>query len=148
MSSFHEAQRRRLTRTPRGSARRTGRALFALTAAATTALGGAAVVPASAATGTATASFSGGTGTVTSGGILFAKAGAALTLTVVAPSDTTCMTVPAGFTGATTSPSGKSSWTFTGTASGGDGARAFTVVASPKFNTNGCTGASTSAEAT
>ncbi|NUS51692.1 MAG: hypothetical protein HOQ22_11725 [Nocardioidaceae bacterium] len=92
--------------------------------------------------------FSGGAGTATVGGTLYAKQGAGLTLTVVTASDTQCVQV----TGAATLPrqtssSGKSSWTFTTTAAGGDGAQAFTVVASEKFNANNCTGSSSSTQA-
>ena len=85
--------------------------------------------------------FSGGAGTVSVGGTLYAKQGAALTLTVVTSSDTKCVAV----TGAATLPrqtssTAKSNWTFTTTAPAGNGAQAFTVAASPNFNTNNCTG--------
>ena len=85
--------------------------------------------------------FSGGAGTETVGGTLYAKQGAALTLTVVTSSDTKCVTV----TGAATLPrqtssTAKSNWTFTTTAPAGNGAQAFTVAASPDFNNNNCTG--------
>jgi hypothetical protein len=111
-------------------------------------LGGAAVVPAAAAGGTITAAFSGNSGTATTAGTLYAKSGAALTLTVTAPSDTKCISgVPAGFSGSPTSSTAKSSWTFTGTGATGDSAHTYTVAASPSFNggNGNCTGASVSA---
>jgi len=94
------------------------------------------------------AAFSGGAGTVSVGGTLYAKQGAALTLTVATSSDTKCVDV----TGVATLPrqtssTAKSSWTFTTTAPAGDGAQAFTVAASPNFNTNGCTGQTNSTQA-
>ncbi|GAB7190280.1 hypothetical protein NUM3379_09860 [Kineococcus sp. NUM-3379] len=93
--------------------------------------------------------FSGGTGTVSAGGTLYAKQGAALTLTVVTSSDTKCVAV----TGAATLPrqtsnTAKSSWTFTTTAPAGNGVQAFTVAASADFNKNGeCTGRTGSLQA-
>jgi hypothetical protein len=92
--------------------------------------------------------FSGGAGTVSVGGTLYAKQGAALTLTVVTSNDTQCVTV----TGAATFPrqtssTAKSNWTFTTTAPAGDGAQAFTVAASPNFNGNNCTGQTNSTQA-
>jgi hypothetical protein len=148
MSSPNHTASRRHPRRPRRGARRGWHALFTATAATATVLGGAALLPASAATATINATFTGGAGTVLSGGILYAKSGADLTLTISAPSDTQCISgVPAGFTGSPTSPSAKSTWTFTGKGAGlaGDGVRAFTVAASPKFNANGCTGAAVAA---
>jgi hypothetical protein len=94
------------------------------------------------------ATFSGAAGTVSVGGTLYAKQGAALTLTVVTSSDTKCVDV----TGAATLPrqtssTAKSNWTFTTTAPAGNGAQAFTVAASPNFNSNGCTGQTNSTQA-
>jgi hypothetical protein len=92
--------------------------------------------------------FSGGTGTVTAGGTLYAKQGAALTLTLVTSSDTKCVTVTGAATlTPQTSSTAKSNWTFTTTAPAGNGAQAFTVAASPNFNTNGCTGQTNSTQA-
>ena len=99
------------------------------------------------------AAFSGGAGTVTSGNTLYAKQGAALTLTVTTSSDTECVDV----SGAATLPrqissTAKSNWVFTTTAPAGDGSQAFTIAASPNFNTNNgngnnCTGQSSSTQA-
>jgi hypothetical protein len=91
------------------------------------------------------AAFSGGSGTVSVGGILYAKNGAALTLTVTTSSDTKCVDVTGAHTGHQTSSTAKSSWTFSGaafTAGAGDGVRTITAAASPNFNTNtnNCTG--------
>jgi hypothetical protein len=85
--------------------------------------------------------FSGGAGTVSLAGTLYAKQGVPLTLTVVTSSDTKCVEV----TGAATPPrqtssTAKSNWTFTTTAPAGDGVKAFTVAASSNFNNNGCSG--------
>lgn len=92
--------------------------------------------------------FAGGAGTVSVGGTVYAKQGGALTLTVVTSNDTKCVDV----TGAVTLPrqtssTAKSSWTFTTTAPAGNGAQAFTVAASPNFNSNGCTGQTNSTQA-
>src|SRR4051794_1904310 len=120
-----------------------------LAAAACLALGLAGlVVPAAFASSVTSAVFSGGAGTASVGGTLYAKQGAALTLTVVTSSDTKCVEV----TGAAalprqTSSTAKSNWTFSTTAPAGNGAQAFTVAASPNFNANNCTGQSSSTQA-
>jgi hypothetical protein len=99
------------------------------------------VVPASASTVTS-ATFTGGAGTVTVSGTVYAKTGGALTLAVMTSSDTKCVEV----TGLTrqTSSTAKASWTFATTAPTGNGTQPFTVAASPNFNGNGCTGQSQS----
>src|SRR4051812_44831149 len=119
----------------------------ALLAAAATALG-TVNVPAASASSVSSAVFSGGTGTATVSGSLYAKQGAALTLTVVTSSDTKCVEV----TGATTLPrqtssTAKSNWTFTTTAPAGNGVQAVTVATSPNFNQNNCTGQTNSTQA-
>src|SRR5438552_1736664 len=92
--------------------------------------------------------FTGGTGTVSSGGTLYAKQGGALTLTVNTTGDTECVDVAGAFTGHQQSTTAKSTWTFTTTAGAGDGAQAVTATASVKFNNNNiCTGNSGSAQA-
>ena len=107
------------------------------------------VLPSAYAASVSSAVFSGSAGTLSVGGVLYAKQGAALTLTVVTSSDTKCVDV----TGAAalprqTSSTAKSSWTFTTTAPAGDGAQAFTVAASPNYNVNGaCTGQTNSTQA-
>ncbi len=106
------------------------------------------LVPGAAASSVTSAVFTGGTGTVSVGSMLYAKQGAALTLTVNTSSDTQCVDVAGAFTGHQQSPTAKSRWTFTFTAGSGDGAQAVTVTASLRFNNNGaCTGASGSAQA-
>ena len=95
-----------------------------------------------------TAAFSGGVGTLTVGGVVYAKQGGALTLTVTAPSDTKCVAVTGAATLPTqTSATAKSDWTFTTTAPAGNGAQGFTVAASSGFNNNGCTGNAASGQA-
>ncbi|MDQ4053771.1 MAG: hypothetical protein M3237_13860, partial [Actinomycetota bacterium] len=120
--------------------------LLTSAAAAAVALGGLNAVssPASAAGGTVIAGFTGGTGTVSVGGTVFAKTGGQLTLTVTADADTKCISgVPAEFTGERSSETAHRTWTFTGTGSAGDGQRVYTVGASPNFNKQGqCTGQS------
>ncbi len=89
------------------------------------------------------AAFTGGAGTVSVGGTLYAKQGGALTLTVNTSSDTQCVDVSGAFTGHQTSPTaGKSMWTFLTTAGSGDGAQSVTVAASRDINKNNgqCTG--------
>src|SRR4051812_28390954 len=133
-------------RTTRGGRRRMARRLFTALVASAVVMGGLSVAPASASTVTS-AVFS-GAGTVFVGAKLYAKQGGALTLTVVTSSDTKCVNV----TGAATLPrqtssTAKSNWTFTTTAPPGEGAKAFTVAASPNFNANNCTGQTNSTQA-
>ncbi len=99
------------------------------------------LTPAAASSITA-ASFSGDAGTVNLGGTLYARNGAALTLTVTTSADTKCVEV----TGAPrqTSATPKSSWSFPFTAGTGDGVKTVTAAASPNFNANNCTGQSQS----
>lgn len=103
-------------------------------------------VPPAYAASVTSASFTGGAGTATVGGVLYAKANGALTLNLTTSSDTRCITiVPATLTGQRTSATGRTSWTFTGTGVSGDGVQAFAVSASPNFNANNlnCTGQTT-----
>src|SRR6266536_4083794 len=65
------------------------------------------------------ASFTGGAGTATVGGTLYAKNGGALTLTVTTSSDTKCVDVAGAFTDHQQSATAKSTWTFTTTAGPG-----------------------------
>lgn len=106
------------------------------------------VAPPAFAASVTTAAFTGGAGTVTAGGTLYAKTGAALTLTVTTSGDTQCVDVTGALTRHAESSTAKSSWTFTTTAGSGDGAQAVNVTASPGFNRNGqCTGNSGSGQA-
>ena len=95
------------------------------------------------------ASFSGGTGTASVAGVLYAKQSAAVTLDVTAPLGTRCVTVTgAANLGTKTSSTAQTSWQFSATAPAGNGAQAFTIAASADFNNNGkCTGNSTSTSA-
>jgi hypothetical protein len=111
------------------------------------AVSGLSFAPAAFASTVSSAVFTGGAGTVSQGGTLYAKSGGAVTLTVNTSADTTCVDVAGAFTGHQTSATAKSSWTFTTTAGAGDGAQAVTSTASAKFNANGCTGASGSLQA-
>lgn len=92
--------------------------------------------------------FTGGAGTVSSGGTLYAKQGGALTLTLTTSTDTQCVDVAGAFTGHQQSATAKSTWTFTTTAGAGDGAQAVTASASPSYNTNNkCTATSRTGQA-
>jgi uncharacterized protein YjbJ (UPF0337 family) len=99
--------------------------------------------PASASSVTA-ATFSGGTGTASVAGTLYAKNGGALTLTVATSSDTKCVQLTGAYTTRQTSSTAKSSWTFPLVAGVGDGVQTVTASASPNFNANNCTGQSQS----
>lgn len=104
--------------------------------------------PVSFASGVSSAAFSGGANTVTVGGVVYAKNGGALTLTVMTSNDTKCVDVSGAFTAHQQSSSAQSSWTFSFTAGSGDGARSVSIVASPGFNAqNKCTGSSGSGSA-
>ncbi len=106
--------------------------------------------PASASSVTS-ASFTGGTGTVTVGGTVYAKQGGALTLTVNTTSDTNCVMVTGDPSGSQTQKGngkGQSSWTFQFTAGAGNGPVTVTATAYDKVNQNGvCAGSSASSTA-
>src|SRR4051812_3959502 len=72
----------------------------------------------------------GGAGTATVGGTLYARSGQSLTLAVTTSSDTKCVDVT-GFASPLhqTSTNGKSSWTFSLTAGTGDGGQTLTAAA-------------------
>jgi hypothetical protein len=99
-----------------------------LTAAAVVPLvvAGMVLTPASAST-VSSAVFTGGSGTASVGGILYARQGAPLTLTVTTSSDTQCVDVAGAFTAHQSSQTAKVSWVFTTTAGTGDGAKVATV---------------------
>jgi hypothetical protein len=89
------------------------------------------------------AAFTGGSGTVSAGGTLYAKSGGALTLTVITSSnDTKCVEVTGAHTARQTSSTAKSTWTFSFAAGTGDGVQTVTAAAAPSFNANNCTGQS------
>ncbi|TCO46868.1 hypothetical protein EV646_106107 [Kribbella antiqua] len=128
-------------------ARRRGRRLLAVAAAITALIGTSLAQPAQASSVTS-ASFSGGSGTVTAGGAVYAKQGGALTLTVNTTADTKCVDVAGAFSSHQTSATAKSTWTFSTTAGTGNGVQAVTATASNGFNGQGkCTGPSGSSEA-
>ena len=103
-------------------------------------MSGLAIPPASAALVT-NATFTGGAGTVTIAGSLYAKQGAVLTLTVITSSDTKCVDVAGDLSAHDQSEIAKSTWTFSFTAPAGDGAQTVTTSASPDFNPQDkCTG--------
>jgi hypothetical protein len=104
-------------------------------------MGGVNVAPTFAAS-VSTAVFSGGTGTVSSGGTLYAKQDATLTLTVTTSSDTQCVDVAGAFTAHQESNTAKTTWTFTTTAPAGDGVKAVTAAASSMNKSGKCTGPS------
>jgi hypothetical protein len=94
------------------------------------------------------ASFSGGTGTVTVNGTVYAKNGGALTLTVTTDNTTKCVRVTDGITTVDkNSGSAQTSWTFTSadsaalfTAGSGNGMKSVTATAFRSFNgQNKCT---------
>jgi hypothetical protein len=124
-------------------------AVLSVTALVATAVGLAPLI-AHATTG-ATATFSGGAGTFTSGPTVYARSGGALTLSVVTVGETTCVDVAGAVTAHQTATASKSSWTVTATAGAGDGVQTVTATGSAKFTTdkNGvttCTGQSSSAQ--
>ena len=89
------------------------------------------------------ATFTGGAGTASVSGTLYARSGASLTLTVVTSNDTTCVDVTGSFTVTQTSATAKTTWIFPFTAPVGDGLRSVTAAASPNINPQGkCTGQS------
>ncbi|MCU1505433.1 MAG: hypothetical protein JWP05_402, partial [Microbacteriaceae bacterium] len=120
---------------------RRARGYLAFVAALVVVMGLFTAPPAFAATVTS-ATFTGVTGTVVSGGLLYAKQGGVLTLTVFTSDDTQCVDVAGAFTAHSESSTAKSSWTFSTTAGAGDGVQAVTVDASPSFNKGKCNGPS------
>jgi len=101
------------------------------------------------AAGGTSAVFSGGEGAFkATNGTLYAKQGAALTLTVATSNDTKCVAVTGDATlPRQTSSVAKSNWTFTTTAPAGDGVQNFTIATSPNANSNQCNGNSTTTQA-
>src|SRR5205085_9516189 len=71
---------------------------------------------------------------------LYAKNGAALTLTVTTSTDTKCVDVSGIFTAHQQSNTAKQTWTFTSTAGAGDGIQTANVSARPNLNQNNCGG--------
>ncbi len=119
---------------------RSWRRLVPALAAAPLVLAGLVFAPASASTVTS-ATFTGGSGTVSVGGTLYATKGAAVTLAVSTSPDTQCVDVSGAFTAHQQNSGTKSSWTFSFNAGSGDGSQTVTVAASPGVNSQGkCTG--------
>ncbi|HEY6835408.1 MAG TPA: hypothetical protein VI142_02965 [Gaiellaceae bacterium] len=82
------------------------------------------------------ATFTGGAGTVSVGGTLYAKNGGALTLTVNTSSDTQCVQITGAHISQQGQTTGKSTWTFSFTAGGGNGLQTITATAFKNFNPN------------
>src|SRR5919199_3922462 len=102
--------------------------------------------------GISSASFAGSTGTVTSGGTLYAKAGQTVTLTVntSASNDAKCVQLSGAHTAIQTSANGKSTWTFGPfTMGSGDGVKTVTITAGEGTNNPGtaCTTKTTTTSA-
>src|SRR3954454_11554759 len=114
----------------------TGRRRAQVALAVTAALLMSRLSPAMAAGNTVTAAFSGGTGTATTGSVLFARSGAALTLTVSAPSDTNCVQVSGAFNATDSAGGPKASWSFATTGAINDGPTTVTVDAFANVNKN------------
>jgi hypothetical protein len=98
------------------------------------------VVPGAAAASITSATFSGDVGAVTStvDGVLYAKPGTKLKLTVVTDANTKCVNVTGAVTGRITS--GNSPFVFTFTAGSGPGTQSVTILAANGNNDNGCNG--------
>jgi hypothetical protein len=94
---------------------------------------------ASGASGTAVtgAAFTGGAGTVTGAGTLYAKQGGALTLTVTTDSEVRCVEITGAHSAQQTSTGARSTWTFAFTAGAGEGVRTVTATAFKNVNSNG-----------
>jgi hypothetical protein len=75
------------------------------------------------------AAFSGGTGTVTSNGVLYAKNAAPVTLTVTTDGSARCVEVSGAFADKQVSDGPKGTWTFSTKAPAGDGLQSVTVTA-------------------
>ncbi|WP_210479605.1 OmpL47-type beta-barrel domain-containing protein [Naasia sp. SYSU D00948] len=96
----------------------------------------------------ASARFTGGTGTLEVGGVLYAKSGSPVTLTVTTPAGTKCVDVAGAHTARQVSATAKTTWTFNLTAPAGEGGTAVTVAATGAFNNNDrCTTTATNSSA-
>jgi hypothetical protein len=84
--------------------------------------------------------FSGSTGTVTAGGVLYAREGGTFKLVVYTSPDTQCVDVGGAFTGHLTSATPRTEWIFEHTAGSGDGVQTVSASAWPAFDAGGCTG--------
>src|SRR5919109_155191 len=87
------------------------------------------------------ASFTGGAGTYSSGGTLYAKSGQSVTLNATT-SNATCVAVTGAIADRKTAGAVQNSWTFgpVGVGSGADGVQTANITAAPTFNANNCTG--------
>ncbi|RYU09636.1 OmpL47-type beta-barrel domain-containing protein [Nocardioides iriomotensis] len=128
----------------RGLPRTTRRRALAAAASALLALG---ALPSGSAFGLAitNAVFSGGTGTASFAGTLYATPGASVTLTVQTDSDARCVKLGGAFDAVQVSDVAKTTWSFPLTAQSTNGVATTTVAVSDKFNNNqgngnNCTG--------
>lgn len=107
--------------------------------------------PAAFALSVTSAVFSGGTGTAIVGGVVYAKGGTSLTLTVTTSNDTRCVKVSGAFDAILTSADARTSWVFPTSAASAEGVQAVTVAASAAHNDNdknpNCTGNSVTTQA-
>jgi hypothetical protein len=81
--------------------------------------------------------FTGGSGTANSGDTLYAKQGAALTLTVTTDDATRCVEIEGAHTTQQTSATNRATWTFHFTAGAGEGVQNVTATAFKRSNPNG-----------
>ncbi|MDQ1732183.1 MAG: large repetitive protein [Pseudonocardiales bacterium] len=124
--------------------RRTARHLLALLGATSLVCAGLALTgPAAHAASVTSATFSGGS--FTSGGTVYAKSGAAVTLTVVTDSATKCVDVTGAITARRTT--GTSPFIFPITAAAGNGLQTANITVGNGNNVNGCNGALSTASA-
>lgn len=123
---------------------RTPRTLWAVIATVLALVVAGLSAPAAFALSVTSATFSGGTNTVSVGGVLSAKSGATVTLTVLTSNDTKCVKVSGAFSDTKITNVGATSWAFTTTAPATEGVQAVTVAASTEHNGNdknpNCTG--------
>jgi hypothetical protein len=77
--------------------------------------------PAVFAAGVSSVSITGGANTASVGGVLYARSGASLTLTITTTNDTQCVELDDAVDAVLTSGPGKTSWTYTFTAPSGSG---------------------------
>ena len=115
--------------------RRRATAIATTAVVATAAL--AAVVSGALGASVTSATFTGGTGTVTVDGKLYVKQGQTVTLNVTTSADTKCVSLSGAHAAFDTSSSGKSLWSFGPyTAGPGDGARTVTITVGEDSNKN------------
>jgi hypothetical protein len=137
----HAGRDRRIISRPPRRARRLVRQVILTGTAGALMCGTLATAPVAVAASVTSATFTGGTGTVTVDNTLYAKQGQTVALNLVTSTDTKCVEISGDHTARQHSATAKSTWTFSFTVPAGDGVRAVTAAASPDFNVNNnCTG--------